>query len=182
MSWLPVAAAVVSIAGNVQAGNAAKRAAIQQQAEAQYAAEQMRVNAGQALAAAELAAQEERRQGELVQSRAIALIAAQGGSMTDPSAVALLSRNAGETAYRSAVAIYKGQEEARQMEAGAIASVTSGNAAAQTGRDMAKAYSTRAFGDLLNGGNSLYNKYGLGGVQPEQAPAPVTTATPRVIG
>lgn len=160
MSWVPIAASVLSIAGNLQAGESSKAAGLQQQAEANNAAAQMRVNAGQALAAAQRDALEERRQGSLVQSRAMALLAASGGSVTDPTAVNLLATNAGETAYRSAVALYRGEDESRQLLANASATETSGKAAAQSGRDRQKSYNYRVFGDLMNSGSSLYEKYG----------------------
>ncbi len=181
MSFDPISAglAVLSIAGNVSAGNSAKRAALQQQQAANWEAAQMRVNAGQALAESQLAAQEERRQGELVQSRARALLAAQGGSLTDPSAVALLSRNAGETAYRSAVALYKGQEESRQMLTNAMATEASGIARAQEGRNAQKAYTMQGLASAA----SLFTKFGGDGPPVgTQLPAEVRTATPRVIG
>jgi len=177
MSFDPISigASVLSIVGNLKAGESAKAAGLQQQAEANNAAAQMRVNAGQALAAAQRDAYEERRQGTLVQSRAMALLAASGGSVTDPTAIHLLANNAGETAYRSAVALYKGEDESRQLLTQADATQASGRAAAETGRDVQKSYNFRAFGDLLQGGNSLYEKYGT------QQPAPVRTATPRII-
>lgn len=175
MSWVPIAASVLSIAGNLNAGESAKAAGLQQQAEANNAARQMRVNAGQALAVAQRDAYEERRQGSLVQSRAMALLASSGGSVTDPTAIRLLASNAGETAYRSAVALYKGEDESRQLITQADATETSGKVAAETGRDVQKSYNFRAFGDLINGGSSLYEKYAT------QSPAPVRTATPRMI-
>ena len=172
MAWLQAAAAVVSIVGNLKAGDAAKRQGLEQQQAAEYEAEQNRVNAMQAVASAQRDAAEERRQGDLVQSRAIALAAASGGGVTDPGVVTLLSRNAGETAYRSAVALYKGEDDARRLRAGADAASYSGKAAAQAGRERQSAYNTRAFGDMLGGAKSLYDNYWT------QSPAPVYDATP----
>lgn len=167
MAWLPIAAAAVSIAGNLSSAAASRQQGRMAQQEAEYEAEQDRVNANTALASSQLAAQEERRQGELVQSRAIALMAASGGGVTDPGNVTLLARNAGETAYRSAVALYKGEDEARTLRARAGAAVYSGQSAKDSANARARASNVRAFGDLLQGGSSLNTRFA------EQAPAPV---------
>lgn len=180
MAWAAAAAGVISTVGNIQAGNAAKRQGLQQQQELQYEAAQDRVNAVQAIASSQRTAEEQRRQGDLVQSRAIALAAASGGGVTDPSVVSLLSRNAGETAYRSAVALYQGDDQARTLNARADAALYSGEVAAQAGRDRQKAYMMKAFGDLLSAGGSMYNLFG-GGIDVQQTPAPVFDATPNPV-
>ncbi|MCX7147536.1 MAG: hypothetical protein NT042_15390 [Sulfuritalea sp.] len=157
MSWkeaIPAALSVVSAMGKADAGDAAARVGLQQQAAAQYEAEQLRINAGQSIASAQRAAEEQRRQGMMIQSRAIALAAAGGGSVTDPGLVHLLAGNAGETAYRSAVALYEGEDKARTMRESATAAEYSGAAAAQAGADRQKAAMTLAFGDLIGGGGS----------------------------
>lgn len=180
MLWVAGAAAVVSTVGNISAGNAAKRAGLEQQNEANYEAAQERVNAGQAIAASQRAAEEQRRQGDLVQSRAIALLAASGGGVTDPSAVTLLASNAGETAYRSAVALYEGEDKARTMRAQATATEMGGRAAAQAGRDRQIASLFQAAGSLANGA-SMFSNYGGGGFA-SQAPAPVYDRSPTLTG
>ena len=159
MAWLPIAAAAVSIAGNLSSAAASRQQGRMAQQEAEYEAEQDRLNANTALASSQLAAQEERRQGELVQSRAIALMAASGGGVTDPGNVTLLARNAGETAYRSAVALYKGEDEARTLRARAGAAVYSGQSAKDSANARARASNVRAFGDLISGGSSLYDRF-----------------------
>lgn len=166
MSWaqaIPAALSVVSALGKNDAGNAAANNGLQQQAAADFEAAQLRVNAGQATAAGQRAAEEQRRQGELVQSRAIALAAAGGGGVTDPGIVRLLAGNAGETAYRSAVALYEGEDKARSLNAQADSTAYSGVLAAQAGRDRQKASMTSAFGDLIKGGGSLFTTFGGGG-------------------
>lgn len=165
MSWaqaIPAALSVVSAVGKSDAGNSAARVGLQQQAAAQYEADQLRINAGQSIASAQRAAQEQRRQGELIQSRAIALAAAGGGSVTDPGLVHLLAGNAGETAYRSAVALYEGEDKARSMRESAKAAEYSGANAALAGRDRQKAMMTGAFGDLVKGGSSLFSSLNPG--------------------
>lgn len=163
MSWvqfLPVGLSMFSAFGKASAGNAAARSGAQQQQAAQYEAEQARINAGQSIAASQRTAQEQRRQGAILQSRAIALAAAGGGSTTDPGIINLLASNAGEIAYRSAVALYEGEDKARSLMEMAKAKEYSGAQAAQAGKDQQSALRIGAFGDLLKGGASLYEKFG----------------------
>jgi hypothetical protein len=192
MSWqqaIPAVLSVVSAAGKSSAGNAAADVGQQQQAAAQYEAAQLReaaryeasqarTNAGQVIAASQRTAAEQRRQGELVQSRAIALAAAGGGSTTDAGVINLIAGNAGEIAYRSAVALYEGEDKARSLreqatakefsaEGAAKAKEYSGAMAAKAGEDRKKASMVGAFGDLIKGGASLFSTFGGGGVGSE---------------
>lgn len=178
MAWVPAAMAVVStvmsIKGAQDAGKGAANSAAEDQASLDYQAAQDRVNAGQAMAVAERDAAEQRRQGDYAQSRAIALLAASGGGgVTDPGAVTLLANNAGEIAYRSAVALYKGEDEARALNIKANAEEFGGINVMQGGLDRQKAYNTQAFGDLLKGSSTLYDKYGSKGYAQQDA-APMT--------
>lgn len=173
MSGSGSSGSIISIVGDLMGADAARDQGRMAQQEAYYEAEQARVNANTALSISQIAAQEERRQGELVQSRAIALMAASGGGVTDPGNVTLLARNAGETAYRSAVALYKGEDEARTLRAQADAAVYSGQSAKASANARARAYNVKAFGDLVGaasgsgGGSSLFDRFS------SQAPAPV---------
>lgn len=174
MSWekaIPAALSVVSASGKASAGNAALQAGYAQQASMQYEADQARINAGQAQAAAQRAVADVRRQGALVQSRALALAAAGGGSTTDPGIVNLIAGNAGEIAYRSAVALYEGEDKARSLEALAKGREYSGAMVVRSAEDRKKAAMTGAFGDLVKGGVSLYQAFGGGGVGNTLPPA-----------
>jgi len=167
MSWqqaIPAALSIVSASGKASAGNAAADVGRQQQAAMQYEADQARINAGQAQASAQRVAAEQRRQGALVQSRAIALAAAGGGSTTDAGVINLIAGNAGEIAYRSAVALYEGEDKARSLREMAKAKEYSGVMAAKSGEDRKKAAMVGAFGDLVKGGASLFSTFGGGGV------------------
>lgn len=150
--------AVIGLIGTAISGASAYGAGKAKKNAADAEADQMLVNAGQARAYAQRAAAEERRQGELVQSRAIALAAASGGSITDPGIVTLLASNAGETAYRSSVALYKGEEDARRGITESDATQYGGRMDAQDGKNRAIASGVSAFGDLV--GMSLKSKYG----------------------
>ena len=166
MGWqqaIPAVISLVSASGKVDSGNAAASYGAQQQAAANYQAAQMRVNAGQAVASSQRVAEEQRRQGALVQSRAIALASSSGGGVTDPGIINLLARNAGEMAYASSVALYEGEDRARTLNENAKATEYSGAQALKAGLDRQKAAMTGAFGDLLKGGGSLYTAFGGGG-------------------
>lgn len=173
MSWqqaIPAALSIVSASGKASAGNAGMDAAYAQRESMQYEADQARVNAGQAQAAVQRAAADQRRQGALVQSRALALAAAGGGSTTDPGIVNLISGNAGEIAYRSAVALYEGEDKARSLEALAKGREYSGAMAVRSAEDRKKAAMVGAFGDLVKGGASLYSAFGGGGLNGNTLP------------
>ena len=172
MSWVMVATAAVTVVGQVSSANSAKKAGKDAQRESEYEAEQERINAGQALAVAQREAMEEDRQGELQQSRMIAIMAAQGGGTADIGNVQMLSRQAGDTAYRRAVALYKGSDAARALNLRSDALIRTGQSQARAGSDYARAGMFRAAGSAFSAGASLYSNYG-GGIQAEQAPAPV---------
>src|SRR5574341_759638 len=154
--WLPFLMAtgtVLQIGGALQQGEAAAAAGAAQQQAAEYEARQMEVAAGQR------AAQEQRRQAKLVASRALALAAASGAGAADPTVVDIIGDITGEGAYRAAVALYEGEEQARTMRAQAKATRYSGAVAEAGGRTQRQAAQIGAFGSLLAGAGSLYEKY-----------------------
>lgn len=166
-TFLPVAMQALgmftSFVGNSQSAAAARVSAQRAQVAAQFEADQLNQNAGQAIAVSQAAAKEQLRQARLVQSRAIAVAAAGGGGVSDDTIMKLISRNAGEGAYRAAVSLYSGEEKARQLRMAATTKVFEGELNAESLNAKADAYSTTAFGGLLSGGGSLFAKYGQGG-------------------
>lgn len=126
----------------------------------EFQAEQATVNAGQARAAAQREQAEQLRQSRLLQSRAVALAAASGGGVSDPSIVNLMGQIAGEGAYRGMVALYKGEEQARALRMEAAARRYDAAAARRGGEIRGAAYESAAVGSLLKGGMSLFEKYG----------------------
>ena len=107
--------------GNDQLASNARLSAQRQATALQFQKEQATVNAGQAIAAGQMGAQEQRRQGALINSRAQALAAASGGGALDPTVVRIMANNAGETALRANIALYQGEEQARQLRMQAAA-------------------------------------------------------------
>lgn len=187
-AWLPVATTVASmvfsasgtsqaVKGADQAAAAARDNAARRAEEAKFEGDQLRVNAGQEVAAGQAAAAEQRRQGVLTQSRAIAVAAAGGGSLADPTVVNILARNAGEGVYRAGLALYQGNERARvlRMQATgkdleASSDIAGGEATAEGYQLRGQAEATKGVAsmlgsvpNLLSQGSTLFSKYGGGG-------------------
>jgi hypothetical protein len=179
--FLPVAASLVGMFTSARGSNisaqgardaavAARVAGEAQKAASQFEAAQLDQQSGQSVAAAIQAANEQRRQAGLVQSRALALVAASGGGASDTTVMKLLARQAGEGAYRAGVALYQGEEQARKLRMAAATkryegdlAVQSANAKAGGYETTANAYETTAAGNFLSGAGSLFAKYGMGG-------------------
>lgn len=174
--WLPVIAQVggmfTNAMGSSQAAAAARTQAERARVAAQFEAAQLEQQAGQQMAVSIAAANEQRRQARLVQSRALALAAAGGGSASDSTIINLLARTAGEGAYRAGVALYQGEERARQLRLSASTKLYEGELAAESGQARAGAYETKGAVDLLSSGASLYAKYGMGGPKADTGTTP----------
>lgn len=104
---------------HVRSGKAARQAA-------EFEAEQLRQNAGQAQAAGQYAAEDAAMRTKLLASRALAVAAAGGGGASDPGVVSQIAGIAGEGAYRQALALYGGEERAREMMGAADSAVYRG--------------------------------------------------------
>lgn len=154
---------LTSFAGQSQSAAAARVSAQRALVAAQFEADQLNQNAGQAIAVSQQAAKEQLRQANLVRSRAIAVAAASGAGVSDDTIMRLISRNAGEGAYRAGVALYQGEEKARQLRMAASTRLLEGAYNAESLDAKANAYDTSAIGGLISGGGSLFAKYGMGG-------------------
>lgn len=156
-----VAAAVISAAGTIMSGNAARGAA-------NYQAAQSEQQAGQERAVSQRHSIEQRRQAGLANSRVTAVAAASGAGATDPTVLNIESNNAGIGEYNALSALYTGEEKARGLEMNASATRYEGQqkrqaSLFQAGGDMlsgaGKAY-TSSNSTLLTQNDSLYKKYG----------------------
>lgn len=122
---------------------------------AQFQSEQLRVNAGQAQAAAQRNAIDIERQTQLNASRALAVAASSGGGAFDPTVVSLLAQNAADGAYRKAAALYEGEDQARALNLQA--------AGVDTGSKIAQANSkARQAAMLVDTAASAYGGYARG--------------------
>ena len=119
----------------------------------QWAAER---SAGVVVAASQRQANEELRQADLVASRALAVAAASGGGVSDPTVVDILARTRGEGVYRASQALYEGEERSRSIR-------ISAKGGGDYSTDPMPGYNAAAFGRLAQTGLSLYARYGMNG-------------------
>lgn len=143
---LAVAGAALSAGGSIISANSEAK-------ELRREAVQLETNAGLERASSQRRAMEERRQAGLAASRGLAVAAASGGGVDDPTIVNLLAGIEGEGEYRALTALYEGEESARGMEAEAAARRRGAKSTKTAG--LIKAGST-----ILSAGSSLYGRYG----------------------
>ena len=115
---LDVSGQLIGAMGNIVYANQARQAG-------EYQAEQLRINAGQAVAAGQRDAEDVDRQTRLITSRALAVAAASGGGASDPTVVNTIADVAAEGAYRRALALYHGEAAARVLNMDADTAVYS---------------------------------------------------------
>lgn len=132
-------------------------------AAAEFNARQADREAGTAIAISQRQAAEERRQANLVASRALAVAAASGGGVSDPTVVRLIANQRGEGAYRASVRLYEGEAKARQLRVEAIAGRISGSQAEAAGASAQLGAAYAQMGEVARTGATLYAKYGMNG-------------------
>ncbi len=149
VSWIMIGSTILSATGAISGGIAQNQAA-------KYTAAQ-EVQAGNAAAATgQRKAFDERRQGNLISSRAQAVAAASGAGATDPTVLDIQGRIAGQTDYNAMSALYEGASAEQNYGKEAALTRFEGGQAETAG--FLKGGAT-----LLSGGASLYDKYGGGG-------------------
>jgi len=155
-SLIGIAGLALQAGGGIASENAAKKAAAARKAAAEFEAQQLEQNAGQAMSAAQRTAFETGRAGEYTQSRALAVAAASGGGASDPSVMNTIANLAGETAYRKSIDLYQGEERARQLKLSAAATRYSGQIGADVILDQGKAAETQALSGIASGATKMY--------------------------
>lgn len=135
-----------------QYGDAAKSAA-------GATADQLRVNAGQAVASSQYQMLELRRQGEVQMSRAKALLSASGGG-SDPTTVAILARLQGAQDQAVANAGYKGRSEEQALRSRADMTDYQGSLEKWSADKQASASEASAWGGLFKNAIGMWDKYG----------------------
>lgn len=161
--WLQLAGTASSLWGSMEGSRIARAGAARAQVTAEFNAWNLERQAGIALALAQREAMEERRLGDIAASRALAVAAASGGGVQDPTIVRLLASTKGEAAYRASVALYEGEERGRQLRHEATFERIGGAEALAEGKARSRAYTLQGLGTAARGGVSLYAKYGGGG-------------------
>ena len=136
----------LSAYGKLRSGRSAKKAA-------KFEAEQYERKAARTQAVAQRRAQEIGRQGQLAQSRALAVAAASGGGASDANVMDVISNLSADTNYQQMVSLYEGDVLADELRLQGEVRRTEGESAWQAGR-------MGALGTALSGGSSLYANYG----------------------
>lgn len=157
---ITVGSTLLSAVSSIQEGNAANKAA-------KFEATQLETKAKNERATSQLAAQEQRRQANLVTSRARAIGAASG---VDPGAGVTDLQNeaniAGEGEYRALAELYSGENRARGYQDQAKARLFEGKSYKQAGKMQAASTILGKFG------SSIYDRF-----KPEETPTPSTTTS-----
>jgi len=141
---LPVVGGVVTAAGQYQEGE-------EKLATSRAQGAQMRRNAGQLRAAGQAQGAEELRKAELMRSRILAVAAASGGGVTDPTVVNLVSANAAEGSLAAATHRYNAESKAQDTEYQAMITEKEGEA-------YARASKYKALGRLFGAGGQLFGR------------------------
>lgn len=103
-----------SLAGDEASATSSKRSLYRK-------AEALEINADNAIGQGQREMLKERKNKELIASRALALSAASGSDMSSPDIVNILADIEAEGVYRESVALYEGEERARAMRSQAEA-------------------------------------------------------------
>lgn len=164
MNYWPILTAggtALNVMGQLERGKAAQLIAQRRKQLADFQAEQLQTNAGQAQAAGQIAALNERRNTALVASKALAAAAASGAGASDPTVMNVISKIQGEGAYRSMLDLYQGETQARQLREQAAATEYGGAIDEADAAVAKKASYLGALTTALSGAAraSLYDKY-----------------------
>ena len=178
LGWMMGAGALLQAYGLYEQGRMARIQAGREQVFREFAMWNAEREGGLAIAVSQRQALEERRQADLVASRALAVAAASGAGVSDPTVVDLLARTRGEGVYRANVALYEGEARARSMRIAAA-----GGGGFDEGRSLQAGFNAAAAGALFRGGaglyaRSLYDRYGLNGPGTSGDSALIDAGTP----
>jgi hypothetical protein len=155
---------VAKAGGQIAAGEANVVAAQRNQQAAQFQSAQLRQNAGQEVAAGQIAGENQDLNTDYVVSRALALAAASGGGASDPTIVNNIAKIRGEGRYRADVARYEGESKSRQMRTQADAYDFQGQNTVDDAKAAKKSSYMSSFATTLAGvagTNTMAKKYGV---------------------
>lgn len=142
--------------GQIGQGNALVEGAQRRQQAANFEAEQLRVNAGQAQASAQRDAFFEGQKADLLAS---SIRARMGAGASDPTGLNILSQVMARRAYNMQAALYGGQDKARLMEMQAKSRQYDAALGVEDAKAGRNAQRFSAIGTLASGAASLYEKY-----------------------
>lgn len=138
-------------------GDAAVEAAGRKQQAAQFEAEQMRINAGQAAAAAQRDAYFKNLEGKRMLS---AIQARAGAGATDPTILNIMGQASAQAAYNAQMAVYSGQDKARLLRMQASGKEYDAALSMQDAKSAQRGYRFASIAPLVDAGvKTLYSKY-----------------------
>ncbi len=148
---LAVGGTVVGAANTLAAGKAEQEAANVRAQALEHQAAQARQAAGQERATSQRAAIEQRRQGRLLSSRALARAAASGAGAGDPTVENILGGIGAEGEFRALSELFIGEERARGLETQADLRIFESEQERRAGSAARRASRTKAFAQVLSG-------------------------------
>jgi hypothetical protein len=160
---LNIGAGALDFAGKLQSADESDQYGRDLAAAARFRADQMRANANTAIAVSQRQAGDALQESRLIASHALAVAAASGGGASDPTVVANIAKIASAGAYKRAVALYEGQDQARQMNMQADATMYEAGMAERRAKQEASGSRMQAATSVLQTyakDRSLRVKYG----------------------
>lgn len=143
---LTVAGSALSAGGTIVGSNAEAR-------EMRSEAGQLEANAGLERAMGQRRAIEDRRQGRLAQSRALAVAASSGAGASDPTVVNAIADLAGEGEHRALTSLYEGDMAGDDL-------MRQAGARRREAKNTKRAGLFKAGSTILGAGASLYDRFG----------------------
>jgi hypothetical protein len=164
MAWI---GAIIAGVGALDSASAEEAAGEANLLEAKYEAALVERDAGQELAVSQRQAMIEKKNADLFASRALAVAAAGGGGVSDPSVANIIADITGEGAYRQALALYSGKDTAMKMREESTNIRRRGEIEKVASDKRAQGYYTQAVSSMFDG----FSKSGMGSKYGGQKPA-----------
>lgn len=152
----------LSASSQIQAGNAQSRMATNVAGQYAQNANLADTAAANAVAGGQRGATEALRQNKMLQSRQIALAAANGASTSEKNIADLISRTAGQGEYEALSALYEGDTRGQALQNEAIGLRNKAATTLFEGKQARKAGNIGAISSLIGSGaqaGSFYSKY-----------------------
>ena len=163
MLMMAATAAATALQGvaSIQAGKAAEQAADARATALEHQAAQARQNAGQERAAAQRDAFATRRQGQLIESKALARAAASGAGAGDPTVENILGEIGAEGEFRALTDLFVGEERAKSLEFQADIGVFEAGQSRRAGDAARSAANIAALATFAGGAGTLAGQAGF---------------------
>lgn len=151
MAGMSAGGTALSVMGSLKQAKAQKKQAAAQNELAKFQAAQLEQQATQTQAAGQYAALEQKRQSEILQSRALAIAGASGGGTLDPTVLKVISGLAVEGERAAQTETYNAESQASAERLQAASTRYEGYLGIKAGNVAAKASKMQAFSTALSG-------------------------------